>query len=119
MKRRHQLLLISIASFVLIIVLGTVLFSHIEGWRWIDAFFYTTMTVTTIGYGELNPTHDLSKIITSLFAMISIPVALFLFGVIAEDILETRIGRFESKVHEILSREKDIESELDEIDPIT
>lgn len=96
------------------IFIGTLIFNRIENWPLIDSFFYTTMTVTTIGYGELTPSHNLSKIITSIYAMISIPVGLFLFGILAEDILEHRLGRFERKVHEIISREKKIEEELKE-----
>lgn len=113
MKRKHTLLVVSIISFVILITVGTIIFSHIENWPLIDSFFYTTMTVTTIGYGDLVPTHNLSKIITSFYAMVSIPVALFLFGLVAEDILETRLGRFEKKVHEIISREKEIEREIE------
>jgi len=114
MRKKHHLLIISVVSFLGLIFVGTLIFSHIEKWPLIDSFFYTTMTVTTIGYGDLVPTHDLSKIITSVFAMVSIPVALFLFGLLAEDILETRLGHFEKKVHEIISREKEIEKELEQ-----
>ena len=57
-------LIITILSFVkdkeyrklltgtsVIIAVGTVFYHYIEGWSWIDAAYFSVITLTTIGYG--------------------------------------------------------------------
>ena len=40
--------------------LGLVI-GHLEGWRIIDALYFTFVTGFTIGYGDLTPRHDVSR----------------------------------------------------------
>lgn len=52
---------------VLIVVSGTVFFRFAEGWSWIDAYFFTVVTLSTVGYGNLVPATVLGKIGTTFF----------------------------------------------------
>lgn len=97
-KRRHKLLLSAIAVLIALVFFGTAYFSYAEGWDTVDSFYFTAMTVTTIGYGDLVPSHEASKIVASLYAIICIPVAIFAFGIIAEEYIETRMQRLEKRI---------------------
>lgn len=66
----------------LIAVLG-VLTAMLEGWRWFDGIYFAFVTGLTVGYGDLVPKHDLSRILavttgflgvmlTGLFAAITV-----------------------------------------------
>ncbi|MEO3414331.1 potassium channel family protein [Roseovarius sp. CAU 1744] len=57
--------LFSLLSFI--ISTGTVFFRHVEGWSWLDAYFFTVVTLSTVGYGELVPATTLGKIGTTIF----------------------------------------------------
>lgn len=46
---------------------GTVFFKVVEGWSWIDAYFFTVVTLSTVGYGELVPATAVGKIGTTIF----------------------------------------------------
>ena len=71
---------IGFAFFILVILLvsGTLIYHNLEQWNLIDSFYFTATTLTTIGYGDLVPTHDASKLITVAFALSG--VAMFLYG---------------------------------------
>ncbi len=78
-------------GFVVLFILGllaasTQIFHMIEGWSYIDAFYFSVVTVTTVGYGDLSPTSDFSKIITSVLILLSIPILFFVIGVAADSI---------------------------------
>ena len=51
-----------IFSLLSVIALGTVFFHVVEGWGWIDSYFFTVVTVSTVGYGSLVPATVLGKI---------------------------------------------------------
>jgi len=56
-----------IAMMVIVIASGTVFFRLVEGWSWIDSYFFTVVTLSTVGYGNLVPETVLGKIGTTFF----------------------------------------------------
>lgn len=48
----------------LTIVSGTLFYSRFEDMRWLDALYFSVVTLTTIGYGDFVPTTDLGKVFT-------------------------------------------------------
>ena len=65
-----------ILLFVLAVMLtsSTLFYSTVEGWRILDAFYFSVMTMSTIAYGDLIPTTDISKIFTIMFTFLSVGV---------------------------------------------
>ena len=53
---------------------ATYFYWQVEGWSVIDSLYFSIMTTSTIGYGELVPTTDISKLFTIMFAILSIGV---------------------------------------------
>ena len=46
---------------------GTVFYHLIEGWSWVDSFFFTVVTLSTVGYGSLVPQTVIGKLATTVF----------------------------------------------------
>jgi hypothetical protein len=57
---------------VFVIAAGTVFYTRVEGWRPLDAFYFTIITLTTIGYGDFAPQTDAGKIFTILYIFVGI-----------------------------------------------
>lgn len=114
MRKRHRLLILAVSMLVALVVIGTIFFMSAENWTFVDSLYFTAMTVTTIGYGDLVPSHDISKIVATIYAVLSIPIALFAFGIIAENYFEIRLAGLERRMIDIVSRERDIKKAVDE-----
>ena len=58
------------ASFyltLLILLSGTMFYAGVEGLGWVDAFYLSAVTLTTLGYGDLHPVTDAGKIFTVVY----------------------------------------------------
>ena len=71
--RQYRSLLV--ASF-LTLATGTVCYHYIEGWSWLDALYFSTITLTTIGYGDFSPVTDLGKVFTIIYIIIGVGLIL-------------------------------------------
>lgn len=77
-------LLLAVAT----LISGTLFYSAIEGWRALDALYFSVMTLTTIGYGDLHPTTDFSKIFTMIYALVGIGIFIALATQLAQALLK-------------------------------
>jgi len=66
----------------IILLIGAVLYHWLEGWSWIDSFYFVVITLTTIGYGDLTPTTSITKLITIFYGINGVIVLLTFFDII-------------------------------------
>jgi len=83
MQHDRALLLLALFSLVVLLVLGTFLFQIIEGFSPVDAFYFTGMTMLTVGYGDVVPHTSAGKISAVAFAFVSVGIALYSINIIA------------------------------------
>jgi hypothetical protein len=53
-----------------LLLLATAFYHVVEGWRLIDAAYFSVVTLATVGYGDFAPATDLGKLFT-IFLIIS------------------------------------------------
>jgi hypothetical protein len=56
-------------SAAALVVLSTVVFRVVEGWSWVDALYFSVVAVTTVGFGDLTPTTNLTKLFTVFYVL--------------------------------------------------
>ena len=66
----------------IVIAIGAALYHWLEGWEWLDSFYFVVITLTTIGYGDLAPTTPLTKLITIFYGINGVILLLMFFDVI-------------------------------------
>ena len=65
--------LLSMAA-VLLLAVGTVVYRIVEGWGWIDSFYFSAIAVTTVGFGDLAPTSGGAKVFTVFYVLSGIAI---------------------------------------------
>lgn len=89
----------AISALLFFLILGTTVFHRLEGWNWTKSFYFTVTTLATVGYGDLHPTTDASRLFTSLFILIGVGVTVTALGVIGAAYLEQRTERIVERQH--------------------
>jgi voltage-gated potassium channel Kch len=70
--------LLSVLLIVMTVVTGAVFFQFNEGWSFLDAFYWSFITSTTIGYGDMSLTKESSHIFSIFYLLMS--TTFFAFG---------------------------------------
>ena len=74
--------------FALIVFVGTSGYVMIEGYSILDGLYMTIITITTVGYREVGRLSDSGKIFTIGLIITGVGFAMFVFGKLAETVVE-------------------------------
>ncbi len=88
---------------------GTVFYRHAEGWSLLDSLYFSVVTLTTVGYGDLSPSTTAAKIFTIFYIFVGVGIILGFVNAIAERSLNNP-GIFRSMVR---NRDRDSGEEQD------
>ena len=62
---------------------------------WVDAYYFTVITLTTIGYGDFSPTIPLTKLFTTVYVFIGLGIIAGLIGLVGEAVIHDANQRTE------------------------
>ena len=96
--------IIIIALFIVLTVSGSLVYQKLEGWNSLDSFYFTTMTLTTVGYGDLTPQTDAGKIFTIGYAIGGIAIALYLLFAVGRYVVEQHIYPMKKRINYAVKR---------------
>ena len=115
-QRKIELdLVIAISAVITIVLIGASFYRFHDHLSWTDSFYFTVMTVITIGYGDFHPINDISKTFTTVYVLVSVPTIVFCLSLIVEDLFKQRVDKLEDKVNEMLNSEQAIMAKEEEI----
>ena len=84
-------LLIVAAVLVSAILLGTLGFVLVEGWTLFDAFYMALMTLTTVGYGELQPLSFHGRLFASFLMLVGVATVFVSFAILGDTLLRLEL----------------------------
>ena len=81
----------------IILLTGTIFYNQVEGWGWLDSLYFSVITLTTIGYGDLSPTTSGSKLFTIFYVFFGLSILLAFMTQLAQERIEIRESRLSKK----------------------
>ena len=86
--------------FLLLILLGTVVYSILQEWTLFDSLYATIITITTVGYGDLSPQSQSGRIFAIFFTLFAIGLAGYAISSAAAVLFETQQQNREKRILE-------------------
>ncbi|CUJ93216.1 voltage-gated potassium channel [Shimia thalassica] len=77
MTPRERIFYMILLLLIPVIGSGTVFFHFVEGWSWVDSYFFCVVTLSTVGYGQFVPVTTLGKIGTTVYIFLGIGIFAF------------------------------------------
>ncbi len=102
-----------LATIAMIIAAGTVFFHFVEGWGWLDSYFFTVVTLSTVGYGSLVPATALGKIGTTVFIFLGVGIVATIIQQLAAHQMKKRLASRQTLIesrHRAALAEKELEA---------
>lgn len=87
-QKRVRRLIWATSLFFINLLVGTLMIKFLEGWRWLDAFYMTVITVGTVGFQEVHPLSDAGRIFIAIFIIINLGIFAFFTSVVTSYLIE-------------------------------
>jgi voltage-gated potassium channel len=91
-EQRAPLLLV-----VSLMIVGTIFYTLVEGWSIVDAVYFCSMSLATVGYGDVVPTTDVGKIFTVVYVLAGIGILVSFFTALTKKTLEMQAERIRAR----------------------
>ncbi|PDV97855.1 potassium channel family protein [Candidatus Chloroploca asiatica] len=77
------------ALTVLLLFVGTLMFHEVEGWAYLDSFYFSAITLATVGYGDFTPKTPVGKLLTVFYIFMGFGMLMALLTRFAEALLQS------------------------------
>jgi voltage-gated potassium channel len=65
---------ILLGSALLVLTIGTIFYHFVERFSWLNAYYFSVVSLTTVGYGDIVPHTAAGKIFTTVYVMFGIGI---------------------------------------------
>jgi len=112
MALRFRISIVSVAfSLLTLISTGTWLFHSLEQWTWAESFYFSVATLSTVGYGDIHPTSDTSRVATAVFILIGVGIVITALTRIGSEYLAIQERRLSDNITRRVVRKKESEKQ--------
>jgi len=74
-----------------VILIGTLGYMLTEKWHFIDAFYMTIITITTVGFGEIHPVSETGRLFTVILIFMGMGIIAYTLGIVPQAMVELQV----------------------------
>ncbi|KKA22952.1 Potassium channel [Rasamsonia emersonii CBS 393.64] len=100
LTKSQRTLMVQTIGFLVYMLLGSAVYSHIEGWRYTDAVYWTDFTLLTIGLGQPAPRTHLGRGLLFPYAFGGIVIIGIVIGSVRALVLERSKNKMSNRLIE-------------------
>ena len=71
---RPSMYRLAATAAIILVTSATIVYRVGENWSWVDSLYFSVIAVTTVGFGDLAPTNDVTKLFTIFYVLSGITV---------------------------------------------
>ena len=91
-KNRQGLRVVAFIT-VIVLMIGTGFYHFFESMSWLDAFYLSVITLTTVGYGDIAPQTDAGKLFTVVYVIVGIGIIATFARLLFENTFVRRLSK--------------------------
>ncbi|KAK0709425.1 hypothetical protein B0T26DRAFT_405084 [Lasiosphaeria miniovina] len=96
----QRTLMLQTIMFLMYLLVGALVFSNIEGWDYLDAVYWSAVTLFTVGFGDFYATTTLGRALLMPYALVGIISLGLVIGSIRSLVLDRGRRRFDARLVE-------------------
>lgn len=96
----QRTLMLQTIMFLMYLLLGALVFCNVEGWNYLDAVYWSAVTLFTVGFGDFYATTTLGRALLIPFSLVGIISLGLVIGSIRSLVLERGKRRFDARIIE-------------------
>ena len=80
---------------IVLLAIGTIFYNQVEGWGVLDSLYFSVITLSTVGYGDLTPTTSAGKVFSIVYILFGLSLLASFVSMLAKErqiIHEQRVG---------------------------
>jgi len=88
LNSRFDILLILV---IISLGIGTIFYAQVEGWSLLDSLYFSVITLSTIGYGDISPVTSVGRLFTIFYVIVGVGILLGFINFITDQALKYKI----------------------------
>ena len=86
-----------VVGAIITIATGVTFYHYVEHMSWLDAFYFSIITLTTVGYGDIHPVTPAGKIFTTLYIIVGVGIITAFITIFAKWRTNRRVRKISEK----------------------